>query len=88
MVARIALTDLKLRNLPLPDKGQVCYWDSLPGFGVRVSQGGSRTFLLKHKNRFITLGKYHPEIFPLAKAREEAKRILAEFTLAQLRHLP
>lgn len=81
----MALTDLKLRNLPLPAKGQVCYWDTLPGFGIRVSQGGARTFLLKHKNRFITLGRYHPDIFPLAKARDEAKRILAEFTLGKVR---
>ena len=56
------------------------------GFGCRVSQGGTKTFILKHRNRRITLGRY--PVLSLADARDEAKRILAEFTLGRLRPQP
>ena len=39
--------------------------------------------MLKHDNRRITIGKY--PIVSLGDAREEAKRLLAEFTLGRLR---
>ena len=52
----MVLTDLGIRKLPLPDKGQKTYWDK--GLGVRVSQGGAKSFVAKHKGKFITLGKY------------------------------
>ena len=58
-MAKITLTDTGLRSLDLPDRGQISYWDAhLPSFGVRVSQGGSKTFVLNHKNTFITIGRY------------------------------
>jgi integrase len=70
--------------MPPPAKGQVSHWDSkLPGFGVRVSQGGSKTFLLKRQNEFITIGRFG--VLTLAEARTEAKRLLAEFTLGKVR---
>lgn len=50
------LTDLFIRNLPIPETGQKTYWEK--GFGIRVSQGGSKTFVLKHQGKLITLGKY------------------------------
>ena len=46
-----------------------------------MSQGGTKTFLIKHKNRRITIGRY-PAI-SLSEARTEAKKILAEFTLGK-----
>ena len=59
------------------------YWDAkLPCFGVRLSQGGAKTFVLKHDNRRITLG--HFPLISLQDARSEAKRLLAEFTLGHL----
>lgn len=73
---RTALTDLKLKNIPLPKKGQHITWDALKGFGVRVSQTGTRTFLVKHKNRFITLGQWPHQT--LKSARTEAFRIKGE----------
>ena len=80
----VRLNDVALRSLKPPSKGQVDFWDkSLPCFGCRVSQGGSKTFLLKRDNRRITLGRY--PIISLADAREEAKRLLAEFTLGRIR---
>jgi hypothetical protein len=55
----------------------------LPGFGIRISQGGTRSFFLftgKKKNRERkSIGRWG--IITLAQARAEAKRILAERTL-------
>lgn len=77
-------SDVFLRSLPPPLKGQKAYWDGkLPSFGVRVSQGGSKTFILNRHNTFITIGRYG--IITLAKAREEARHMLAEFTLGKVR---
>jgi hypothetical protein len=39
------LTDLAIRSLKAPDKGQKDYFDgAMPGFSVRISQGGTRSF--------------------------------------------
>ena len=78
------LTDIAIRNLPAPAKGQTTHYDdSLPGFGVRVSQGGSKSFILIHgaTRQRSTIGRY--PIIGLADARTEAKRILAERTLGK-----
>jgi len=75
-VAKIALTDITIRNLPLPEKGQQTYFDaSQSGFGVRVSQGGSKTFVavLGKRRSYKTIGKY-PAV-SLKTARQEAKRL-------------
>jgi integrase len=82
------LTDLTVRALTLPVKGQRLYYDdTLPSFGCRVSQGGTRSFFVQvgADRQFITIGRYHPDILPLAKARAEAKRILAERVLGKHR---
>ena len=80
----VRLNDIALRSFKPPLKGQVDFWDNgLPCFGCRVSQGGSKTFLLKRDNRRITLGRY--PVISLQDARSEAKRLLAEFTLGRLR---
>jgi len=78
------LTDLAIRSLKAPVKGQKNYFDSaLPGFGVRVSQGGTRSFFLftgkAHNRRRHAIGRFG--IITLAQARAEAKRLLAEQTL-------
>jgi integrase len=82
------LTDLSVRALAPPERGQRLYYDdSLPSFGCRVSQGGTKSFFLQlgRDRQFITIGRYHPDILPLAKARNEAKRLLAERTLGKFR---
>lgn len=82
------LTDQLIRNLPAPDRGQKTIWDgSLRGFGCRVSQGGTKSFVVQMgtERQLITIGRYHPDILPLAKARNEAKRILAENVLGKHR---
>jgi integrase len=80
------LTDVGLRNLPLPAKGQKTYFDdALPGFGCRVSQGGSRSFVVQHgaDRQLVTIGRY--PVISLAAARAEARRILAERVLGKHR---
>lgn len=78
------LSDVGIRSLPPPPSGQVCYWDEkLPSFGLRVSQGGSKTFILNRHNTLVTIGRF--PIVGLADARSEARKLLAEFTLGKLR---
>ncbi|TGR82787.1 site-specific integrase [Mesorhizobium sp. M2D.F.Ca.ET.223.01.1.1] len=79
-------TDISVRALKAPDNGQKTYTDdSLPGFGVRVSQGGTKTFVVVHgpTRERTTIGRF-PTI-SLSEARTEAKRILAEATLGKHR---
>lgn len=70
-----------------PAKGaQLITWDTkIPGFGVRVSPGGTRTFFfqgrLKGKVKKVTIGKLGP--ITADKARKEAKRISSMLELGQ-----
>lgn len=71
------LTDLSVRKLRAPEVGQKTYYDDvLSGFGVRVSQGGAKSFIVMFgpKRRLKTLGRF-PDL-KLADARIEAKRVL------------
>ena len=72
------LTDLAIRNLPLPDKGVRRYWDK-DGLCIQVSQGGAKTFYFVHgeKRQFVKLGRY-PEPLSLSAARERVRKILAK----------
>ncbi len=81
------LTDTGIKALLVKPKGQKTYWDdTLKGFGCRVSQGGTKSFVVQHgaDRRLVTIGRY--PVITLAEARVEAKRILAELTLG--RHRP
>ena len=76
---RINFTTRKIESLKLPQAGQVDYWDtSLPGFGVRLSQGGRRSWTVMYRvsgrKRRLTLGTSPP--MALADARAEAKAAL------------
>ena len=67
------LTDVSLRALKPPPKGQLTIWDKTSPLGVRVSQGGSKTFILiigSGKRR--TLGRFG--IVTLSNAREESNQ--------------
>lgn len=80
------MTDIVVRNLPPPERGQKTYQDdTLSGFGVRVSQGGTKTFtlLVGRTRERVTIGRY--PVIGLADARTEAKRLLAEHTLGKHR---
>ena len=80
------LTDMTIRSLQAPEHGARIYTDNLvPGFGVRVSQGGTKSFVLTHGARHHreTIGRVG--ILALQEARTEAKRRLAEYTLGKHR---
>ena len=77
---RIHFTDRALRALRQPPKPQqLDYFDeSLPGFGLRVSYNGRKSWVVLYrcngvKSR-LTLGQF--DVFPLAEAREKARAAL------------
>jgi len=73
------LTEITLRNLKVPERGQILHADgSLAGFGVRVSQGGTKTFTL-------IFGMPRRRVISLSAARQRAREILAEYTLGKNR---
>ena len=58
--AYVRLTDLSIKRLVVPVNGQRTYTDdTLPGFGVRVSAQGTKSFVLVHgrSRRRITIGR-------------------------------
>ena len=74
------LTDQAVRSLR-PDTRQVDYWDVSPkNFGVRVSQAGRKTFIVRYRTagryRRMSLGVY--PIVSLSDARGHAKQVLGE----------
>ncbi len=82
----IKLTDLAVKRLKLPAEGQTDYFDAtLPGFGVRVSEKGRKSFVLMYRGpnkrgkrvlRRLTLGAY--PALTLAEARALAREALQE----------
>lgn len=79
MAERRALTDLRIKKIAPPKNGQKEIWDAkLPGFGVRVSTRGTKSFILMYRMggraRRLTLGRY--PLLSLADARGEAKKAL------------
>ena len=79
-MARVIFTDDTLQ-VPPPSRGQIDLWDeSFPGFGLRISQGGTRAWVVmvrrdRRKVR-VTLGTY-PEM-PIETARGLARGMLDE----------
>ncbi len=75
------LTDLAVANVKPPASGRIEIWDAmLPGFGLRISEKGSKSWVVMYHvrghatgKRRLTLGRY--PIISLAKARERARRI-------------
>lgn len=80
----MSLTDLQIRKLKAPARGQKTYFDDAPkGFGVRVSQGGAKSFvvLLGESRKRKTIGRY-PEV-SLSEARAKAKLLQADYALTE-----
>ena len=78
---RLHLTDVSIRALKAPENGQVTYWDK--GLGVRVSWGGTKTFIvLAGIGRRKAIGRY-PDL-SLAEARKKAKKVIAQPRLSEL----
>ena len=76
---RVKLTAKSVENIkPLP-KGRLQIWDiALPGFGLRVTEKGKKSwgvmYRYRDRQRRITIGSY--PAFSLAEAREEARAVL------------
>jgi len=77
------LNDRRIAALPVPtlEQRQRDYWDeTLRGFGVRVSYGGKRAFVVRYRVnrrlRRLTLGPY-PGL-SLADARRKAREVLGD----------
>ena len=76
---------MSINGLRAPQKGEKIYPDAtLAGFGVRVSEGGTKSFVLTHGKlrKRETIGRVG--ILGLKEARAEAKRRLAEYTLGKV----
>ena len=76
------LTDLSIRALAAPEKGHLVAWDDgIPGFGVRISQGGTKSFFVLYGRERARhqIGRFG--VISLADARHEARRFLAQRTL-------
>ena len=78
---QVLLTEIVLRNLKAPERGQVEYFDTLlTGFACRVAAGGAKSFSLlygKNPRKRATLGRYGPGGITLAQARKKAADLLA-----------
>jgi integrase len=79
----VHLNDRRVAALPVPtaQERQRDYWDdALRGFGVRVSYGGKRAFVVRYRAlgrlRRLTLGPY-PDL-PLVEARRRARLALGD----------
>jgi integrase len=84
-VPKTHLSDIAIRRLKAPSTGQLTYWDNdTKSFGVRVSKGGTKSFVVLRGTRRqrITIGRY-PDI-GLSDARREARRILSVAAPIQL----
>src|ERR1700730_17942942 len=79
------LTELMLRATKPPERGTTTLWDGAQKhFGVRISQGGAKSFIiLSGSGRRQAIGRF-PTI-SLASARTRAKELLAEQTLGKTR---
>ncbi len=81
------LTTATVRTQPLPDgKNEAIFFDDdIPGFGLRVREGGSRNFVFQYKlgtkQRRMALGKATPE--RLADTRKTADKLYARAKLGE-----
>lgn len=82
------LTDKVVAALPPPARGNRIYYDQgkdrVPGFGVRVTAAGARSYVLNYRTvsgreRRYTIGA--PPVWTTAAAREEARRLRAQIDL-------
>jgi integrase len=83
-----ALTELAIKAAPAPESGQLTLWDgALKHFGLRVSQGGAKTFIvLIGSGRRHTIGRW--PILSLQQARTEARKVLGEHALGHRGAIP
>lgn len=67
------LTDVSVRALKAPTHGQTTIWDKGSPLGIRVSAGGTKTYIvLVGSGKRKAIG--NASILSLKEARDEAKR--------------
>ncbi len=77
---KINLTDVGVSALKPPPRGQVTVWDSKSPLGVRISQGGTKTYVIFNGDGIRrTVGRTN--VLSLSEARVNARRMIAERTL-------
>ena len=67
------LTDITIRSLKAPTQGAIIFRDDMiPGFGVRVSEGGTKSFVLTHgpRRERETIGRVAKAILNPPQPRE------------------
>jgi integrase len=77
-VPKAHLTDISVKGLK-PQPRQVTYWDdSLPGFGLRVSQAGAKSWVVMtgRDRKLTTLSRYPGD--SLKDARAAARKVLID----------
>jgi hypothetical protein len=78
------LTDIAIKALRPPEAVAKTYFDdSLAGFGVRVSQGGTKSYILVHGRARTRVAIGRADIISLKQARDKARDILAEQQLGR-----
>ena len=84
------LTERNIRSLQLPrGKTDQLFWDDeIPGFGIRLRAGGSRSFVFQYalgdKHRRMSLGTATPESFKTIKQGNEIIKLGIREQVAQL----
>jgi integrase len=78
---RLNLTHNTVAGLKPPPRGQADYWDTrTPGFGVRVSTGGAKTYVMMYRangrKRRMVIGRF--PVMGLADARDKARKYLGQ----------
>ena len=72
---------LSKRRVDAAKPGETIWDGELPGFGMRVSKGGARSYVLKYRRgaiqRWLTIGRHGAPWTP-ATARKAAMKLLAE----------
>jgi integrase len=86
---RQRLTDAIVRKLPAPTAGQKLHFDvqngggaCVPGFGVRITAGGSRVFILNYRSKAGRSGRLKLGAFPALSV--EAARAIAKERYAEI----
>lgn len=80
---RLTKANVGKLSLPAGVKDKIFFDDEMPGFGLRIRDGGKRTWVVQYrfgaKQRRVTLGA--PATLPAEQARAEAARVLSTVTL-------
>lgn len=79
MTDKTTLTDVYLRKMRPPERGQVDIWDAkIAGFGIRVSHTGTKTFVMVYRYRGDwrrdSLGQYPATSLADARGKAESAR--------------